>query len=105
MKKELDLRARPVRNVEWFEEKGLIKLRILKFRSKIGRTFCKILKRPEYFIVNLDEVGSFAWKNFDGKKSIEDIMKMIEERYGKEKAGGLSIFIKMLEKNDYIRLE
>ncbi|MBC7129050.1 MAG: PqqD family protein [Thermoplasmatales archaeon] len=96
---------KPVRNVEWFEEEGLVRLKIMKFRSKFGKIICKILKRPEYFIVNLDEVGSFAWKSFDGKNSIEDIMKMIEEKYGKEKAGGLGIFIKMLEKNEYIRLE
>ncbi|MEM1514130.1 MAG: PqqD family protein [Candidatus Thermoplasmatota archaeon] len=96
---------KPVRNVEWFEEEGLVRLKVIKFRSKFGKIFCKILKRPDYFIVNLDEVGSFAWKKFDGKNSIDDIMKMIEEKYGKEKASGLTIFIKMLEKNEYIRLE
>ncbi|MBC7081250.1 MAG: PqqD family protein [Thermoplasmatales archaeon] len=97
--------SRPIRNVEWFEEEGLVRLKIIKFKSKIGKIFCKILKRPDYFIVNLDEIGSFAWRKFDGKNSVGEIMKMIEENYGKEKASGFPIFIKMLERNEYIRLE
>ncbi len=102
----MNLKAKPIRLVNWIEEDGLIKLKIKKFRSKFGILLCKIFKRPNYFFVNLDEIGSFVWKKMDGKNSIEDILFQIEEKFGKEKMKErLIIFIQTLKKCGYIELK
>jgi len=90
--------------VEWIEEEGLVKLKVKKFKGRFGRWLCRVLQKPEYFFVNLDEIGSFIWKNIDGKKSIEEILEMVSQKYGGEKMEErFYIFMKMLERGEYIR--
>ncbi|KAA0014836.1 PqqD family protein [Thermoplasmatales archaeon ex4484_30] len=100
---KIDWESKPARQVDWFEEKGLVKLKILKFKSRIGKWMCKILKRPNYFLVNLDEIGSFIWKRCNGKNTVEDILKELEGKYGKEMMKErLLVFLQMLKRNGYI---
>ena len=100
------LSKKPIRNAEWIEENGLIKLKVRKFKSKAGILICKILNKPNYFFVNFDEIGTFVWKNCDGKNSIEDILNMLEKKYGEEKMlERLYFFMKMLERGGYVRYE
>jgi len=92
--------------VEWIEESGIIRLRVIKFKSRIGKALCKIFNRPNYFFVNLDEIGSFIWKNCDGKNSIADILEKLKEKYGEEKMmERLYFFMNMLERGGYVRYE
>ena len=52
---------------KWFtDEQGLVKLNVPKFNRNIGNSFCKLIKRKNSFIANMDELGSLVWKNCDG---------------------------------------
>ena len=104
--KKLNLKLKPIRQIDWIEENGLIRLKVIKFRSRLGQWLCRCFKRPNYFFINLDEIGSFIWKKCNGKNTIEEILQELEEKYGKEMMKErLIIFLQMLEKYGYIRYE
>ncbi|MCD6512306.1 MAG: PqqD family protein [Thermoplasmata archaeon] len=99
--------AKPVRQIEdWYEEDGLIRLKITKFRSKVGRAFCSMLKIPNFFIVNLDEIGSFVWRRCNGKNTIGKILEELKKEYGEEEMEArLYVFLEMLRRNGYVKYE
>lgn len=99
--------ARPVRQIEdWYEEEGLIKLKVTKFRSRVGRAFCRAFNIPNFFIVNLDEIGSFVWKRCNGKNSIGEILNELKEKYGEEEMEArLYVFLEMLRRNGYVKYD
>lgn len=127
----IDESARPVRAVEWYEEEdGRITLKILKFKSRFGKWLCRTLKRPPHFFHPLDEKGSFIWKLCDGTHTVarilekyentygEETLKKLENTYGREKIEGLRemrgaevirgdamVFLEVLRRQGYIRLE
>ena len=99
----LDLSLKPVRRVEWVEKEGRVSLKVVKFRSRIGRWFCNTLKKPDYFFINLDEIGGFVWKRCDGKNTLADILQEMKREYGEEMMEErLAVFIYILQKYDYI---
>ncbi len=65
-------------------EEGLVTvLYIEENPSFIERTFFKkFLKKPHR--VDLDEIGSFIWKNIDGKLTVDEITKLSEEHFGEK---------------------
>jgi hypothetical protein len=85
---EIDGSERPVQQGEWFEEEGVVKIKIQKFHRKSGKWLCKLLRKSEYFTINLDELGSFVWKRIDGEKNVaailEDLMAHMGESNNKE---------------------
>ncbi|RLF48227.1 MAG: hypothetical protein DRN29_00215 [Thermoplasmata archaeon] len=103
---KIDLKVRPIRQIDWIEEEGRVSLKVIKFKGKFGQWLCRALKKPNYFLINLDEVGSFIWKKCNGKNSIEDILKQLEEKYGKEKMKErLIVFLLMLKRYGYVEFE
>ncbi len=48
--------------------------------------FQKIMKKPKKSVICLDEIGSFVWKNIDGKKTAEEIAQKLEQKFGKKVA-------------------
>jgi hypothetical protein len=42
----------------------------------------KIYKRPRISNIELDQFGSFVWKQMDGKKTIYDISFLVKEKFG-----------------------
>ena len=104
-RKQKLLEAKPVRMVDWIEENGLVKLKVIKFRNKFA-WLCRLFKKPNYFFVNLDEVGTFIWKKCNGKNSVKEILTWLEEKYGKEKMEErLMLFLEMLRRAGYIKYE
>ena len=98
-----DFKAKPVRKIEWTEKNGIVELKVIKFKGKFGKWLCKMLKRPNYFIISLDEIGSFIWKKCNGENSIQDILHDLEEKYGEElMKERLIIFLHMLGRYGYI---
>ena len=63
------------------------------------------LKRPEYY-VKLDKVGSFIWKNIDGKLSFGEISEKMTIEFGQSVEpvdDRLGQFINSLRRYDFIR--
>ena len=67
---------------EWFEdEKGLVVIKVPKFKSNIGKSFCKIIRKKNTFDAHPDKIGSLVWKNCNGKNTVMDIFKIIKKTY------------------------
>ena len=71
---------------EWStNEKGIVQIKVPKFKGKFGTSFVKLIKKTETFSANLDKIGSIVWKNCDGKNTVKDILEiMITEFPGEE---------------------
>ncbi len=97
----------PVRNAElkWeADEKGIVTLYVHNtgLMKKITQ---KLLKKPEYTQVHLDENGSFVWPLIDGEKNIIELGTEVKAHFG-EKAEPLyprlAKFFQILESYGFI---
>ena len=73
--------ARP-ENIAWsVDQKGIVTLEI---ENKGWANFLaqKLFKRPKTSYVHLDEMGSFLWPVLDGKLSITELGKKVDEQFG-----------------------
>ena len=65
----------------------------------------KLLKKPRFSQIHLEELGSFIWQNIDGKKNVKEIADLLHEKFG-EKAEPLypriSVYIKILQNYGFI---
>lgn len=73
----------PVRNYEW-EEKEKVSVLVPRFRSRLGQRFCKLIKKESTYKVNLDERSSDAWKLSNGKRTVLEIARELERKYGEK---------------------
>lgn len=78
------LDKRPVRHsgLEWTaDDNGVVTLSIENkgFFNCIAQ---KLFKKPRISYVHLDETGSFVWPLLDGEKTIFEIGKEVEEKFG-----------------------
>ena len=64
---------------------NLIEIQVPKFKGKVGTSFCKIIRRELTFTARLDAIGSFVWKHCDGKKTVQEILILLEHAFPKEK--------------------
>ena len=83
-KLEIDRNAKPMRTSEWYEEEGLVRLKIAKFEGRLGEWLCNVMKKPKYIVVNLDEMGSFIWRRCDGETTISKILDELKESMGEK---------------------
>jgi len=96
----------PVRCVDWEKnEEGLVILFKPKFKSAIlKKHVLPHLKRP-FYRVRLDTVGSFIWESLNGKNTVQEIAKLMKDKFV-EKVNPLydrlSVFLQHLEKNHFI---
>lgn len=74
----------PHRTAPWYEEEGLVRIKMQKFEGRLGRWLCRALKRPTHAVVNLDEQGSFIWRRCDGTTSVGTILADMEEEMGEK---------------------
>jgi len=101
------LRYAPIREkYEWdVNEKGLVSIKIPKFTSSFGKSFCKIIKKDDKFTANLDKIGSIVWKNCDGKKTIQDILEILKKEFPKENEidQRLFLFLQQMKALNYLK--
>jgi len=64
---------------------GLVTLTVPKFTGKVGKSFCKVLKRENTFEAHLDRLGSVIWNQCDGTTLVKDILIMITKEFPDEK--------------------
>lgn len=100
----------PVRkeDLRWdTDDKGVVTLYVHNtgLMKKITQ---KLLKKPEYTQVHLDETGSFVWPLIDGERNIIDLGKDVKEHFG-EKAEPLyprlAKFFQILESYGFVKFQ
>ena len=86
------------------DENGMVTLHVHNtgLMKKITQ---KLLKKPEYTQVHLDENGSFVWPLIDGEKNIIELGVFVKEHFG-EKAEPLyprlAKFFQILESYGFV---
>lgn len=99
----------PAKNMTWElnPETNHVIIKKPKFKNAfLKKYFTPKLKNPDYS-VKLDEIGTFVWKNMDGKLSIGDIAQRMKKEFGDsiEPAGDRLIqFLHSLVKHEFIKL-
>lgn len=92
-------------DIEWkINSDGLVKIKIPKFQSNLGKSFCSVIKKDQNFTANMDKIGSIVWINCDGIKTVEDILRIVKKKYPKEENidQRLFLFIQQLENLKYL---
>jgi hypothetical protein len=78
-------------------EDGLVRIKVPKFTSTLGQSFCTILKKDNMFTAHLDSLGSLVWKQCDGKHTVKQILKTIQTEFPKEKNIDQRLFLFILQ--------
>ena len=94
-------------NVNSRKEEKTITL-IIKRKKWVDKLFQKIFNTPKKTTLELDQLGSFVWKQCDGKKTIGDIAYKLKNNFPEEASpveGRLITFIKILKNNGLIKLK
>jgi hypothetical protein len=98
----------PVRkDFEWSTNKdGLIELKVPKFKSNFGKSFCKAIKKDDVFVANLDKIGSIVWTNCDGERTVKHILDKLKKEFPDEKNidQRLFLFLRQVHSLNYIEL-
>lgn len=86
------------------KENGRIELKMLN-RGLIKKITQILLKKPKYTFIELDEFGSFIWKQIDGERNVYEIAQLVKEQFG-EKAEPLyerlSKYIQILRNHNFV---
>ena len=81
---------------------------IIKRDGLLDRIVRKFLDTPKRRVVELDDLGSFVWKQIDGEANFNDISKKLLEHFGdkaKPLYKRLATYTKILRNNDFIIIE
>ncbi len=68
----------------------------------------KFFQKPRVSHIALDRYGSVVWQNIDGKNTVFDIVRIMEQTFPKEKERMLDrvvTFMAVLQNNRFVRLE
>ena len=92
---------------EWYLNKeGLVEIKVPKFTSKLGKSFCKVIRKDNIFTAKLDKTGSIVWQNCDGKRTVGSILEILKKEFPKEKNINQRFFlyIRQMQSLNYIEL-
>ena len=85
-------------------KKGHVEIKVHN-KGLFNRIAQLIAKKPKYSYIELDEFGTYIWRQIDGVRSIYDIGQLVKQHFG-EKAEPLyerlCQFTKILHKNKFI---
>jgi len=103
------LKFRPRRlDFSWKEKAdGLVEIKVPKFNSNFGKSFCKFIKKDNHFSANLDKLGSFIWKEIDGTKTVQEVLELVKKDFpGQEEDidQRLFLFLRQMQSLNYIEL-
>jgi hypothetical protein len=75
-----------------------------KFTGKLGKSFCKVLRRENTFEAHLDRFGSMIWNLCDGTRIVKEILEEITKKFPDEKNidQRLFLFLQQLKALNYI---
>lgn len=99
----------PHRNLKWEDaQNGRITLIVPKFRNRLAVKFLlPLLPKPDIRI-HLDDLGSFVWKNCDGRQTVNVISSELLASFGssaEQAHARTERFIRMLHKEKFITLQ
>ena len=95
----------PLRKAEWFNQGDNVRIKVPKFQGRIGKLFCRLIRREPHIFLNLDYLGSFVWKHCDGHQSVENILTVLQNNFDEENLEKRLVqFLYDLEKNNLISL-
>ena len=83
-KRENYLERVPIRNdkYRWNIQKNDIVTIEKENKGIFNKIFQRFFKKPKISYIHLDENGSFVWMQIDGKKSLLEIGRLLEKRFG-----------------------
>jgi len=100
------LQFKPKRlDYEWtINEEDLVSITIPKFKSNLGKSFCKLVRKDNTFTANLDKLGSLVWKNCDGKQTVKHILDTVKKAFPHEENidQRLFVFLQQMKNLDYL---
>jgi hypothetical protein len=100
------LQFRPKRiNVEWsLNSEGFVEIKVPKFKTNFGKSFCRVIKRDQHITANMDKIGSLVWQNCDGLNTVEDILKIVKKKFPKEENidQRLFLFLQQMQSLNYL---
>ena len=93
-------------NFEWHEDsEGFVKIKVPKFTSNFGKSFCNFLKKENEFTASMDRYGSLVWKNCNGKRTVKQILTIMQKKYPEEDINQrLYLFLTQMQSLGYIDL-
>jgi len=102
------LQFRPQRlDFEWStNSEGIVEIKVPKFQSNFGKSFCKFIRKDENIIAKMDKIGSLVWNNCDGRNSVKDILEIVKKEFSKEENidNRLFLFLQQMYSLHYISL-
>ena len=83
---------------------GLVTLTVPKFTGKLGKGFCKVLRKENSFEAHLDTLGSAIWNSCDGTRRVKDIFEELTKQFPQEKNldQRLFLFLQQLKALNYL---
>jgi len=68
--------------INWTVDEGGIVTLEIENKGVMNRIAQRLLKKPKISYIHLDETGSFIWPLLDGEKSITELGKDVEQKFG-----------------------
>lgn len=106
-KKDNFLEYVPIRNCPWDkDDKGHVYLIKEKTKNKLLKKIIGWLGRSQDFHIHLDELGSAAWLQADGRRTILEIGNILTEKFPagiEQLEGRLAKFFAMLARDGFVR--
>jgi len=90
---------------EWsVNDEGFVEIKVPKFKSNFGKSFCKVIKKDNDFVAKMDKMGTIIWKNCEGNKTVKELLEMIQKEFPDEKNMDqrLILFIQQMGSLNYI---
>ena len=97
----------PVKKCEEEVNNGIVTVKY--YNNKVSFFEKHILRssKAKLYKIDLDEIGSYIWKNCDGKMTVESITRLAEEKFGDKISPAkerVSLFIKQMAETKLIEL-
>jgi len=92
---------------EWStNDEGLVEIKVPKFTSNFGKSFCKVIRKDNIFCAKMDKFSTIVWKKSDGKNSVKDILNILEKKFPNEENldQRLFLFLQQMYSLNYIAL-
>lgn len=93
---------------EWEQAEGLVAIKAPRFKSRLGRAFCRLIGVSPTFYVRLrDPLARAAFQLIDGRRTVGEIAAAWADRFPKEvqPRERLVEFLAIFERNRWIKYD